>query len=103
LGDIQQTNRWVKKRHMAFPHVGDKSAQTLDKLTPPTQKQSNKQTNWIINQKLKRNMQQRRQSSLRTREKGVSARSWPRCERSVNKDWKGRWADSRQVMSCCLK
>jgi hypothetical protein len=35
--------------------------------------------------------------------KGGGARNWSPCKLSVNKDWKGRRAESGQVITCCLK
>jgi hypothetical protein len=48
-------------------------------------------------------MQQRGQCALSAPEKGGEARSRFQYELSVNKDWKDRRADSRQVISHCLK
>jgi hypothetical protein len=48
-------------------------------------------------------MQQRVWGALSTPEKGREVRNWSWCDLSVNKDWKGRRADSGWVISCCLK
>jgi hypothetical protein len=68
----------------------------------PTKNQTNKE-NWTINKEQKTNTQQRVQGAVSAPEKKGEARSWSPCELSVNKGWKSRRADSRLVISCCLK
>jgi hypothetical protein len=72
----------------------------MGRLTlPPTKKQTK---SWAIYKELKTNTQERDRVAESPLEKRGEARSWSH-EFSVNKDWKGRRANSRWVISRCLK
>jgi hypothetical protein len=68
--------------------------------SPPATK---KKKNWTINKELKTNKHQRCRVAENAPEKWGGTRSRYIQELSVNKGWKDRIADSRQVISCCLK